>query len=115
MSMPPPSGPSKKARSPSIVRTQAPNSLMSDLSELRKPVEPGVLADAISKLDTLRMTKTPGASVAASAATSPAASASASGASSPKAGVERANPLGSDVKTPTSVPGTPHFGAQTEM
>ena len=96
------------------------------------PVEPAVLAEAINKLDTLRMSQPH------SAATSP----SASGASSP-------NPVGPPTMTPSShhypptpslphgvgqavaaahavaggaatnpnpsVPGTPHFGAQTEM
>jgi 6-phosphofructo-2-kinase/fructose-2,6-biphosphatase 2 len=84
------------------------------MSELHQPVEPAVLADAISKLDTLRMTKTPGAS----GATSPAASVSASGASSPNVtglpGVDKVTPLAPDGKT-ISAPGTPHFGAQTEM
>ncbi|RSH91861.1 Fructose-2,6-bisphosphatase [Saitozyma podzolica] len=123
MSMPPPSGPSKKARSPSIVRTQAPNSLMSDLSELRKPVEPGVLADAISKLDTLRMTKTPGASVAASAATSPAASASASGPAVPRLGSstemlrtldESTKVIRQNSKAPNRAPSVSGIGAVVE-
>lgn len=85
-------------------------------------VEPAVLADAMSKIDCLRQ-KTPGST----AATSPVAS----GASSPNpvglptaerivAAVQdaRSGPgpvTGEPGKGTTSVPGTPHFGAQTGL
>lgn len=69
------------------------------------PVEPGVLAEAISKLESLRTSAAP------SRATSPVAS----GASSPHVpGVPTVSErIALDVQP--SVPGTPHFGAQTDL
>lgn len=72
--------------------------------ETAKP-EPGALADAISKLQSLRTSAAP------SRATSPVAS----GASSPHApGVPNVVDRIALERQP-SVPGTPHFGAQTDM
>lgn len=69
------------------------------------PVEPGVLAEAISKLESLRTSAAP------SRATSPVAS----GASSPHAaGVPSVAERIAMDRQP-SVPGTPHFGAQTDL
>jgi hypothetical protein len=69
------------------------------------PVEPGVLADAISQLESLRTSAAP------SRATSPVAS----GASSPHApGVPTVAERIALDRQP-SVPGTPHFGAQTDL
>jgi hypothetical protein len=139
MSLPPPNQNASKRRSP-VLRANAPNSLMSDLSltpnepssrdsrsevlspsskaaqdyenelleeqggESTKP-EPGALADAISKLQSLRTSAAP------SRATSPVAS----GASSPHApGVPTVSERIALDRQP-SVPGTPHFGAQTDM
>jgi hypothetical protein len=138
MSLPPPNQAANKKRSPKIRATQ-PNSLMSDLAlppndttrdsrsailsppsqaaqnfqeelmeEQRsgqpKP-EPGVLADAISQLQSLRTSAAP------SRATSPVAS----GASSPHApGVPGVAERIALERQP-SVPGTPHFGAQTDL
>jgi hypothetical protein len=68
-------------------------------------VEPGVLADAISQLQSLRTSAAP------SRATSPVAS----GASSPHApGVPGVAERIALERQP-SVPGTPHFGAQTDL
>ena len=142
MSLPPPNQPNTKKRSPKIRATQ-PNSLMSDLalppnesstssrdsrSGILSPsskaaqdyqneileeegvtpqnqVEPGVLADAISQLQSLRTSAAP------SRATSPVAS----GASSPHApGVPGVAERIALERQP-SVPGTPHFGAQTDL
>lgn len=142
MSLPPPNQPTTKKRSPKIRATQ-PNSLMSDLalppnesstssrdsrSGILSPsskaaqdyqneileeegvtpqnqVEPGVLADAISQLQSLRTSAAP------SRATSPVAS----GASSPHApGVPGVAERIALERQP-SVPGTPHFGAQTDL
>lgn len=68
-------------------------------------VEPGVLAEAISKLENLRTSAAP------SRATSPIAS----GASSPHApGVPTVSERIALERQP-SQPGTPHFGAQTDL
>jgi 6-phosphofructo-2-kinase/fructose-2,6-biphosphatase 2 len=132
MSMPPPALPTKSrspvspksiaSKSPQL-RPTGPNSLLSDLSQQNEPVPPTVLADAISKLDNLRLSRTP------SATSNPTPSAS--GASSPNniglPGVEKVvaglgmtgvtstvgNELG--ARGAVSVPGTPHFGAGSEM
>ena len=134
MSMPPPQSGAHKAKQPRSppLRALGPNSLMSEITPSNPPqtaspaggsgVEPAVLADAMSKIDTLRQ-KTP----AGTAATSPVAS----GASSPKPlGLPSAEKLVAAVQdarsgpgpvTGTSgggamsVPGTPHFGAQTGL
>lgn len=97
------------------------NPPLSASKEQHPSVEPEVLADAISKLDTLRQ-KTP----AGTAATSPVAS----GASSPNPlGLPSAEKLVAAVQDARSgpgpvtgtaggvgsVPGTPHFGAQTDL
>lgn len=95
------------------------------------PVDPGVLADAMKNLDTLRSTKTPSVSATPSQHTSPAAS----GASSPSGsvmrqleGVEKVlkmDPTSASAAAGVAVvteqakvvsaPDTPHFGAQTEL
>jgi hypothetical protein len=133
MSMPPPQGGAPKPNKPRspMLRPLGPNSLMTEITPSNPPpaasdqdhgpVEPAVLADAINKLDTLRQ-KTP----AGTAATSPVAS----GASSPNpmglpsaerivAAVQDARsgpgPVTGTPGGPTSVPGTPHFGAQTGL
>jgi hypothetical protein len=139
MSLPPPNPPQAKKRSPKLRATE-PNSLMSDLalppnesssresrSAILSPlsqaaqnyqddlleqegvkadkVEPGALADAISQLQSLRTSAAP------SRATSPVAS----GASSPHApGVPGVAERIALERQP-SVPGTPHFGAQTDL
>jgi hypothetical protein len=138
MSLPPPNQPPTKKRSPRVRATQ-PNSLMSDLAlppsdttrDSRQAIlsppsqaaqdfqdelleeqgrtqpkpEPGVLADAISQLQSLRTSAAP------SRATSPVAS----GASSPHApGVPGVAERIALDRQP-SVPGTPHFGAQTDL
>ncbi|TYJ53246.1 hypothetical protein B9479_006113 [Cryptococcus floricola] len=96
--------------------------------EIHHPVDPTVLAEAVSKLDMIRSAPPPMSAVpspSASAATSrpgsprlypnsgqatPAFGPIASGAITPGT-IERA--LSNDGKQ--SVPGTPHFGAQTEL
>lgn len=84
------------------------------------PVDPNTLADAMKNLNTLRSVKTPAGSAAPSAATSPAASGSNSPAATGQAqldGVEKilqGNAGALENKT-VSAPGTPHFGAQTEL
>lgn len=142
MSMPPPPGPSRaKPKSPPL-RPLGPNSLMTEITPTNLPppaqaiqgaksapiegsygtVEPAVLADAINKLDNLRQ-KTP----STTAATSPVAS----GASSPNpVGLPTSESIVTAVQdarngpgpvtgpsqgAPVSVPGTPHFGAQTGL
>lgn len=134
MSMLPPSGPSKtKPRSPPL-RPLGPNSLMTEITPTNLPPAtagtsppnpstpgPHELADAMSKIDNLRQ-KTP----STTAPTSP----NASGASSPnpvglpsaekivQAVQDARNGPGPVTGTPggvTSVPGTPHFGAQTGL
>lgn len=73
--------------------------------EEEAPVEPGVLAEAINKLESLRTSAAP------SRATSPIAS----GASSPHApGVPTVAERIALERQP-SQPGTPHFGAQTDL
>lgn len=141
MSMPPPQAPKSKSNSPNTsakrspnLKPTAPNSLMADLalpSALHKssddkapapakaahphfaegdleeqiPVEPVVLAEALSKLESLRTSAAP------SAATSPVAS----GASSPNhPGIPSVTERIAMDKS-SSVPGTPHFGAQTDL
>ncbi|KAK4685858.1 hypothetical protein P7C73_g4283, partial [Tremellales sp. Uapishka_1] len=93
MSFPPPTHTSKNVKSPLLAPEPNPN------------VEPSTLADAINKIDALRMSAPP------SAVVSPVAS----GATTP-------NSTGPPSMTPTheytrsmSTPGTPHFGAQTGM
>ena len=138
MSLPPPNQSTPKKRSPRVRATE-PNSLMSDLAlppsdttrDSRQGIlsppsqaaqdfqdelleeqgraqpkpEPGVLADAISQLQSLRTSAAP------SRATSPVAS----GASSPHApGVPGVAERIALDRQP-SVPGTPHFGAQTDL
>jgi len=138
MSLPPPNPSTARKRSPKIRATQ-PNSLMSDLAlpandttrdsrsailsppsqaaqdfqdeqleeqgQTQPKPEPGVLADAISQLQNLRTSAAP------SRATSPVAS----GASSPHApGVPGVAERIALERQP-SVPGTPHFGAQTDL
>ncbi|CAD6588735.1 MAG: Fructose-2,6-bisphosphatase [Tremellales sp. Tagirdzhanova-0007] len=113
MSMPPPAQAAKR-RSPQN-RPLGPNSLMSDLQQ---PVAPAVLADALNKLDTLRMSRTPSTSGGPSTTTSPA-----SGYSSPGSAtaINNADYVIGAIATaaaearPASAPDTPHFGAQTEM
>ena len=83
------------------------------------PVDPSVLADAILKLDNLRLAKNP------SSATSPNVSGNTSGASSPNAGgvtgatgflgLKEVTPVIPPEGRAVSVPGTPHFGAQTDL
>lgn len=99
-------------KSPQL-RPSGSNTLISDFQG--GPVEPHVLADAISKLDNLRLVRTPSTTNNGSPA---------SGASSPKpvslpgadnmaatmAGMEGVKTAGQG-----SVPGTPHFGAQSEL
>jgi len=89
-----------------------------------QPVHPAVLADAISKLDTLRLSRTP--STSASALTSSSNSPT-SGSTSPVVpptmpsheaivnAVAHHALEGKPISVPASVPGTPHFGAQSEM
>jgi hypothetical protein len=144
MAMPPPPPPTAPplARAPSAkkpaskspqIRPVGPNSLLSDLQALAPlqagsnptppqippsleplppPVDPAVLADAVQKLDDLRLSRSP------SRHTSP----SASGASSPRAsGIAEAGKVVAAVagalerERGNSVPGTPHFGAATNM
>lgn len=139
-STPPTSIPAPKTvksanRSPALVPQpmapitgNAPSSL-SPASSRPKPVDPAVLADAMKNLDTLRQTKTPTASAAPSAAVSPAASGSSSPQPSGQLQLENVEtvlqkgaqtqpaptpPSGIDSKG-ISAPGTPHFGAQTEL
>lgn len=114
MSMPPPAGPSMKsakAKSPQLAQ----NTKMPDQ---HGPVAPAILAEAISKLDTLRLSRTNSQSKSPSPSTSPA-----SGSSSPDlvqgaVNTEKmVNAIANAVAEgrTVSVPGTPHFGAQSEM
>ncbi|WVN86442.1 uncharacterized protein L203_101606 [Cryptococcus depauperatus CBS 7841] len=85
-----------------------------------KSVDPDILANAISKLDVIRSIPAPLSTVP-----SPSASVAPSGPSSPR--LFGMGPTGSQTVGPTmtdkppgqdgrmSAPGTPHFGAQTEM
>ena len=102
MSMPPPALPKSKSPKP---KSSGPGS-----SNLRpdhhEPVAPAVLAEAISKLDSLRVGRTP----SVSSTTSPASSCSSP--SEKAVIVAAASVLDAMV---VSVPGTPHFGAQSEM
>lgn len=79
----------------------------SQLLELEEhdPVEPEVLADALVKLDNLRISAAP------SRATSPVAS----GASSPQHPGIPSVPERIAMDRAASAPGTPHFGAQTDL
>lgn len=106
------------------------------------PVDPQTLADAMANLDTLRKVKTPSASAAPSAATSPVGSGASSpnptgipthGLSQTVMMQSASQPAGQGVPVslqmqqgpggvqevkvsrPSSAPGTPHFGAQSEM
>jgi 6-phosphofructo-2-kinase/fructose-2,6-biphosphatase 2 len=107
----PPNEPSKGDNRPAILSPPSKaaqdyqNELLEEQGEEHPKVEPGVLADAISQLQSLRTSTAP------SRATSPAAS----GASSPHApGVPGIADRIALERQP-SVPGTPHFGAQTDM
>lgn len=131
-SVPLPSKPRSADRSPQLKP-------LASLSAERRipPVDPASLANAMDQIDNLRLV-TPSASTAPSAAASPDASGSNSPAQSTQMqleGVEKVlqQSLGGQSQTksqaPTSVPmpegkmdvkatsapGTPHFGAQTEL
>jgi hypothetical protein len=97
------------------------------------PVDAASLANAMDQIDNLRLVKTPAGSAAPSAATSPDASGSnspAQGAQMQLDGVENVLRQNSNSgQAPTSIPmpdskvdmkavsapGTPHFGAQSEL
>ncbi|ORY33454.1 6-phosphofructo-2-kinase-domain-containing protein [Naematelia encephala] len=104
----------KTPRSPNL-RPSSSNSLMSDLNVPPIPVEPQVLENAIKNLDVLRSTKTPSSTTAPSPAASGASSPSGShmpGADKVAAAIGAA--LSGEPKT-ISAPGTPHFGAQSDL
>ncbi|WVF73002.1 hypothetical protein IAT40_007820 [Kwoniella sp. CBS 6097] len=113
-----PSAPASASRSPRM-KPMTGISTQLDQHQQKKGVDPSVLADAVSKLDMIRSAPAPMSTV-----TTPAVTPGASGASSPNyfvppgaitpAGV---NPdkLPSADPGKISAPGTPHFGAQTEL
>ncbi|WRT70241.1 uncharacterized protein IL334_007236 [Kwoniella shivajii] len=147
MSMPPPPAPNK-GKSPLLTATKSPTGSASSKSPTsspstarsprikplpmtgipatssanddknRLPVDPEVLANAVSKLDMIRSAPAPMSQV-----NSPAVTPGASGASSPKFfGATGNGPSipGTLERLPStdgkaSVPGTPHFGAQSEL
>lgn len=128
MSSTPPVPTSGKPRSADRSPYLAPKPLTSTTKEDgQPPVDPSDLANAMKNLNTLQSVKTPAGSAAPSAATSP----DVSGSNSPNPpgqlqleGLDKLiqqNPLAMPAgegklegKT-ISVPGTPHFGAQSEL
>ncbi|WVO21152.1 uncharacterized protein IAS62_002458 [Cryptococcus decagattii] len=111
-----------KPRSPKLkpfTPTSEKASRTNDDDQAYPPVDPHVLAEAVSKLDMIRSAPAPMSTV-----TSPAASAAPSGPSSPKLsdvypGASSTGPWAMDRTTSgdgrLSTPGTPHFGASTAL
>ncbi len=110
MSMPAPAVPSRK-KSPQL-RPTGPNSLMSDLHD---PVAPAVLAEAISKLDNLRLSRTNSKSKSPQSNGTPASGSSSPDLDSKTEKVINALANAAAEGRTMSAPGTPHFGAQSEM
>lgn len=132
MSIPPPPPSNKspasavspsKPRSPKLKpltpTSEKPSRTNNDDDQVYQPVEPHVLAEAVSKLDMIRSAPAPMSTV-----TSPAASAAPSGPSSPRLsgagqGAPSTGPWAMDRTASGdgrhSAPGTPHFGASTAL
>ncbi|KAL1412751.1 Fructose-2,6-bisphosphatase [Vanrija albida] len=120
MSMPPPGPPKSTVPATKSPLSRSPGTKSPSKSPLLKPLTPnnppeaGTLADAISKIDSLRMSAPPSAATSPvpSGASSPGIAATVPPLTTAAAAVRRAS---GDIKQHVSPPATPHFGAQSDM
>lgn len=118
--MPPPGPPKSTVPATKSPLSRSPGNKSPSKSPLLKPLTPsnppeaGTLADAISKIDSLRLSQPPSAATSPvpSGASSPGTSAAAVPPMTSAAAVRRAS---GDITKHASPPATPHFGAQSGM